>query len=308
MLSLVEPYLTRSFSDENHASLEVISTSACHGGVQVFLKHSSEKIGLPMRFGIYLPPQAAYRRVPVLYYLAGLTCTEETFFAKGQAAALAATLGLALVSPDTSPRTANIAGEADDWTFGLGASFYVDATELPWSTHFKMYSYVTRELPQLVASHFRVDPAQQGIFGHSMGGHGALVCAVRNPKTFRSVSAFAPVANPMRCPWGQNAFKRYLGSNQSDWCQYDATELLRQWGYPGRILIDQGGADKFLREQLQPSALVAAASEFNQAVNFRLHAGYDHSYYFVSSFMEDHLRHHYDALSDKTHDAVVALT
>jgi S-formylglutathione hydrolase len=245
-----------------------------------------------MKFAVYQPPQAASGRVPVLYYLAGLTCTEETFANKAGAQRVAAELGLILVAPDTSPRGANIPGEADSWDFGLGAGFYLDASREPWSKHYRMYSYVTRELPELIAAKFAADNSRQGIFGHSMGGHGALICALKNPGQYRSVSAFAPIAAPMRCPWGQKAFNGYLGDDQAAWRSYDASELVKRAPYPGAILVDQGLADKFLTDQLFPEVFEAACRDSGQRLTLRRQEGYDHGYFFISTFMEDHLRHH----------------
>ena len=208
--------------------MKTVSEHACFGGTQRFLVHDSRECRTEMRFSVYEPPQARDGRVPVLYYLAGLTCTEETFMIKAGAQRLAAELGLMLVAPDTSPRSPRLPGDDASWDFGLGAGFYVDATEAPWSAHYRMYSYVTRELPELIVANFAADPARQGIFGHSMGGHGALVCALRNPGQYRSVSAFAPIAAPMQCPWGQKAFTGYLGPDESTWLDYDATVLVAQ--------------------------------------------------------------------------------
>jgi S-formylglutathione hydrolase len=202
-----------------------------------------------------------------------------------------------LVAPDTSPRNTGIPGEDDDWDFGTGAGFYVDATVEPWASHYRMYSYVVHELPSLIAQHFPVQPEQQGIFGHSMGGHGALVCAIRNPQQYKSVSAFAPIAAPIRCPWGEKAFSRYLGKEKESWRAYDASELVRQLGYHSSILIDQGSADKFLKEQLLPEVFEQACEAVNQPLNLRYQEGYDHSYYFIASFIEDHIRHHVDSLA-----------
>jgi S-formylglutathione hydrolase len=260
--------------------------------VQGYYAHASAEIGLRMRFAVFIPPQAQTGPVPVVTYLAGLTCTEETFVIKAGAQRVAAELGLMLVAPDTSPRGANVPGETDSWDFGAGAGFYVDATTAAWSAHYRMYSYVTRELPALVAASFPADPARQGIFGHSMGGHGALVCALRNPDQYRSVSAFAPICAPSQCPWGHKAFGGYLGDDRSAWAQYDATALVRARPHPGRILIDQGLADKFLADQLHPEAFEAACAASGQSLTMRRHAGYDHGYFFIASFVEDHLRHH----------------
>ncbi|WP_354675553.1 S-formylglutathione hydrolase [Cupriavidus alkaliphilus] len=276
--------------------MELISQHGCHGGVQRFYRHDSVAIGLPMRFSVYLPPQAqAGARVPVLFYLAGLTCTEETFMIKAGAQRFAAEHGLMLVAPDTSPRGAGLPGEADAWDFGVGAGFYVDATEAPWQKHWRMESYVAEELFELVTSALPGDAARVGIFGHSMGGHGALVLAQRHPQRFRSVSAFAPIAAPSRCPWGEKAFTGYLGSDRAAWTQYDASELMaRQQGapFPAGILVDQGLEDQFLQSQLHPDAFAAACQAVGQPLTLRRHSGYDHGYYFITSFIADHIRHH----------------
>lgn len=272
--------------------MKTISEHKSFGGVQGYYAHASKEIGLEMKFAVYQPPQAAAGRVPVLYYLAGLTCTEETFAIKAGAQRVAAELGLILVAPDTSPRGANIPGEAESWDFGLGAGFYVDATREPWTKHYRMYSYVTRELPELIAAKFAADPARQGIFGHSMGGHGALVCALRNPRQYKSLSAFAPIAAPMRCPWGKKAFEGYLGEEREQWREYDASELVKRAPFFGAILVDQGLADKFLADQLYVEVFEAACRESGQRLTLRRQEGYDHGYFFISTFMEDHLRHH----------------
>jgi len=276
------------------AGLELVSQHRCFGGWQRYYRHDSAEIGLPMRFSVFVPPQAEQGRVPVLFYLAGLTCTEETFMIKGGAQRLAAELGLLLVTPDTSSRGAGIPGEDDGWDFGTGAGFYLDATQAPWSKHYRMYSYVTEELYGIVTGELPGDAARTGIFGHSMGGHGALVLALRNPAKFRSVSAFAPVAAPSQCPWGHKAFGNYLGPDRTVWAAYDATELMgkAQTPFPGGILVDQGLADAFLAEQLHPDAFEAACVQARQPVDLRRHEGYDHGYYFISTFMEDHLRFH----------------
>jgi S-formylglutathione hydrolase len=274
------------------APLEVVSEQSSFGGVQGFYRHPSSACAGPMRFSVYRPPEAAHGRVPVLYYLAGLTCTEETFMIKAGAQRLAAKLGLMLVAPDTSPREPRLPGDDESWDFGLGAGFYVDATEAPWNAHYRMFRYVTEELPALVAAHFPADIARSGIFGHSMGGHGALVCALRHPELFRSVSAFAPVVAPSQVPWGRKAFSRYLGDDASTWKQYDATDLAPSSAFAGEVLIDQGESDKFLAEQLQPEKFARACEGTGIAVRLRRHAGYDHSYWFISTFVADHLRHH----------------
>ena len=273
--------------------LELISEHACFGGLQRFYSHASSVIGLPMRFSVFLPAQARAGKLPALFYLAGLTCTEETFMTKAGAQRVAAEQGMILICPDTSPRGAAIAGEADSWDFGLAAGFYVDATEAPWSAHYRMYSYVL-ELYQTVIPELPVDAAKVGIFGHSMGGHGALVLALRNPGLFRSVSAFAPICAPSQCAWGKKAFAGFLGQNQADWLQYDASALMEnsQAPFPNGILIDQGLGDKFLPDQLLPEAFEQACQKAQQPLQLRRHAGYDHGYYFISTFVEDHIRFH----------------
>lgn len=281
-------------------TLEQLSAHACFGGEQRFYRHASHAVGLPTRFAVYLPPRAlaaesADRKVPALLYLAGLTCTEETFPIKAGAQRLAAELGLALITPDTSPRGAGVAGEADAWDFGVGAGFYLDATQAPWSTHWRMESYLLEELLPLVTNALPIDGARLGLFGHSMGGHGALTLALRHPGRFKSLSAFAPICAPTRCPWGEKAFTGYLGPDRSSWGQHDATVLMENQPlapYPGGILIDQGLDDKFLADQLHPHLFEAACSAIGQPLTLRRHAGYDHGYYFIQSFIDDHLRHH----------------
>lgn len=274
------------------ALFDTRSMHACFGGVQGFYEHHSSVIGLPMRFAVYQPPQAQHGKVPVLFYLAGLTCTEETFAIKAGAQRLAAEYGVMIVTLDTSPRGAGIAGEADAWDFGVGAGFYLDATQAPWSSHYKMESYVTQELRQLILQHFAADAGKVGIFGHSMGGHGALVLALRYPQLYQSVSAFAPIAAPSQCPWGQKAFSHYLGEDQQAWRTYDATVLIEDGKKVPPILIDQGLNDPFLANQLYPELLEAACLQHNQPLTLRRHQGYDHGYYFISSFMAEHLAHH----------------
>ncbi|QPN31373.1 S-formylglutathione hydrolase [Diaphorobacter sp. JS3051] len=281
-------------------TLEQLSAHACFGGEQRFYRHASHAVGLPMRFAVYLPPRAlaaesADGKVPALLYLAGLTCTEETFPTKAGAQRLAAELGLALITPDTSPRGAGVAGEADAWDFGVGAGFYLDATQPPWSTHWRMESYLLEELLPLVTNALPIDGARLGLFGHSMGGHGALTLALRHPGRFKSLSAFAPICAPTRCPWGEKAFTGYLGPDRSSWGEHDATVLMENQPlapYPGGILIDQGLDDKFLADQLHPHLFEAACSAIGQPLTLRRHAGYDHGYYFIQSFIDDHLRHH----------------
>jgi S-formylglutathione hydrolase len=278
------------------AILETISEQRSFGGVQGFYKHVSSANDGPMKFAIYKPPQAERGAVPVLYYLAGLTCTEETFAIKAGAQRMASQLGIMLVTPDTSPRNTGIADEAADWEFGAGAGFYVDATEAPWSAHFKMYSYVTSELPRVIGENFPADMKRESIFGHSMGGHGALTIALKNPTRYKSVSAFAPIVAPSQVRWGQKALPRYLGADQRKWADYDACQLVARGTFPGTILIDQGDADKFLDEELRPQLFDAACRAAGQSLTLRMQPGYDHSYYFISTFMDDHLKHHAAAL------------
>jgi len=273
-------------------TLNLVSEHACFGGWMRFYSHESLECRTEMRFSVFVPPQAEKGKVPVLYYLAGLTCTEETFMVKAGAQRVAAELGLMLVAPDTSPRKARVPGDDANWDFGLGAGFYVDSTQEPWSQHYRMYSYVTKELPEIVQSLGSGLADRQGIFGHSMGGHGALVCALRNRDRYSSVSAFAPISAPMKCPWGLKAFSGYLGEDRNHWKQYDASELIRAQRYARPILIDQGARDKFLTEQLKPDLFADAVRDSGSELHFRMHPGYDHGYYFIATFMEDHLRHH----------------
>ena len=275
-------------------SVTTRSEQRCFDGVQGFYEHDSAACAGPMRFAVYLPPAAvAGTPVPVVYYLAGLSCTEETFVIKAGAQRVAAELGIAIVVPDTSPRGLGIAGEADAYDFGLGAGFYVDATEPPWSAGYRMYSYVTQELPAHVAGRFAVDTTRTGIFGHSMGGHGALTIALKNPDRYRSVSAFAPIASPMRCPWGEKALTGYLGADRARWRDYDTTALIEDRGWHGPpLLVDQGTSNPFLKRQLRPELLRDACSAAGVALDLRRRDGYDHSYFFIATFIEDHLRFH----------------
>lgn len=275
--------------------LEVISEHRCFGGVQGFYRHDSTEIGLPMRFSVFHPPRESSAPVPVLFFLAGLTCTEETFMIKAGAQRFAAKRGIMLVAPDTSPRGTGIAGITDDWDFGEGAGFYLDATQEPYRRYFRMESYIVQELRTLVLEQFNADADKVGICGHSMGGHGALTLALRHPQVFRSVSAFAPIAAPSQCPWGEKAFSRYLGEDRALWAEHDASALMRQGKarFKGGILIDQGLGDKFLDEQLLPHEFEQACSAVQQPLILRRHEGYDHGYYFISSFMKDHIKFHH---------------
>jgi len=278
--------------------IETLSEQRCFGGVQGFYRHASAETGGAMRFGVFMPPLPRGAKAPVLYYLAGLTCSEETFVIKAGAQRVAAELGLILVTPDTSPRDTGIDGATGDWEFGEGAGFYLDATTAAFAPRFRMYSYVTQELPAAVGARFATaDMDRESVFGHSMGGHGALTIALNNPQRYRSVSAFAPIVAPSEVPWGQKALPRYLGEDRGAWKRYDACALLESGArFPGTILVDQGRADKFLDVQLQPERFDLACRQAGQALTLRLHAGYDHSYYFIASFIEDHLRHHAQAL------------
>ncbi|MEJ8812551.1 S-formylglutathione hydrolase [Variovorax ureilyticus] len=283
-------------------SLKTLSEHRCFGGIQRFHEHASREIGLPMRFSVFLPPQAERGPVPALLYLAGLTCNEETFMIKAGAQRLAAELGLALITPDTSPRGAGpegIEGATASWDFGIGAGFYLDATVEPWDQFWRMESWIVNELLPLVTHGMPIDARRIGIFGHSMGGHGALTLALRHPGRFRSLSALAPICAPTQCPWGQKAFRGYLGKDDETWLAHDACALMQSQTappYPAGILVDQGLADKFLAEQLHPHLFEAACRAAGQPLTLRRHEGYDHGYYFIQSFIGDHLAHHAKAL------------
>ena len=279
-------------------TIETISEQRCFGGIQGFYKHASSETNGTMKFGVFKPPQAAKRKVPVLYYLAGLTCTEETFVIKAGAQRVAAELGIMLVTPDTSPRDTGIEGATGDWEFGEAAGFYLDATTPAFAKRFRMSSYVTSELPKIIGANFAADMERESFFGHSMGGHGALTIALKNPDRYKSVSAFAPIVAPSEVPWGQKALPRYLGEDRKTWRPYDACALIEDGKkFPGTILVDQGYADKFLEPQLQHWRFDAACRKAGQPLTLRVHAGYDHSYYFIQTFVEDHLVHHARALS-----------
>lgn len=292
-------------------TIETIASQRCFGGEVRRVRHHSPTLDCEMIFAIFLPPQvlanptaptAPTARAPVLYWLSGLTCNDENFMHKAGAQRLAAELGLILVAPDTSPRGEQVPDDPQgSWDFGHGAGFYVNASAPPWSAHYQMHDYIVHELPALIEAHFPAS-AQRGISGHSMGGHGALVCALRNPGRYRSISAFAPISNPLNCPWGEKAFSHYLGSERAQWQQWDSCALLasldpRHERLP--LLVDQGEADGFLAEQLKPEALQAAAAAASYPLELRLQPGYDHSYYFIASFIDDHLRHHAAALGLK---------
>ncbi len=269
------------------------SRATSFGGTTRFYRHDSTACNCEMNLAVYVPPQAEHGPVPVLYYLSGLTCTEKNFIEKAGAQRYAAEHGLMLVAPDTSPRGVSIEGADESWDFGSGAGFYVNATEEPWAQHYRMYDYVTVELPGLIKAAFGVSD-RAGIFGHSMGGHGALICGLKNPNQYASISAFAPIAAPSQCPWGEKAFTGYLGDDRQTWAAYDATELIKSGQRASApILIDQGGKDAFWAQgQLLPEKLQAACEQAGQALTLRIQLGYDHSYYFIASFMGDHIRHH----------------
>lgn len=274
--------------------IETISEHACFGGVAGFYRHQSVVNNCKMQFAVYMPP-LEHSSPPALTYLSGLTCTEDTFMVKGGAQRVASELGMMLIVPDTSPRGEGVPDDPDGaYDFGLGAGFYLNATESPWNQHYNMYDYVTEELQQIVFENFTGDRTRQGITGHSMGGHGALTIGLRNPQIYQSVSAFAPICSPIRCPWGQKALANYLSDDQSTWAEYDATEIVRALNDKpaNRILVDQGNADQFLEQELHPHLLEAACGESGVALELRHHDGYDHGYYFISTFIEDHLRFH----------------
>jgi len=266
----------------------------CFRGSVRYYQHPSQVCNAPMRFSIFLPPQAETSSVPILYFLSGLTCTEDNFMVKSGVQAHAAELGIAIAAPDTSPRNTGIAGEDTDYDLGTGAGFYVDATESPWQTHYQMYRYVVEELPSVVESQFPIIPEKRSLFGHSMGGHGALICALRNPNRYRSVSAFAPIAALKQCAWGKKALSQYLGDDQALWNQYDATELVKEKTWLDKpILIDQGTEDNFLaQQQLLPDRFADACESVGQFLNLRYQDGYDHSYFFIATFIREHLEYH----------------
>ncbi len=276
--------------------LTTLEEHTCFGGVQGFYEHASHVVGLPMRFGVYQPPQIAQGPVPVLYYLAGLTCNEQTFAIKAGAQRFAAEHGLMIVTPDTSPRNTGVAGADTDWDFGVGAGFYLDATEEPYAKHWRMESYIAGELPEVVSRAFRAIRGPAGIFGHSMGGHGALTLALRHPGMYRSVSALAPICAPAEVPWGHKAFAGYLGGDPTRWAEHDATRLIAAGKKAPKLLVDQGLADQFLATQLRPELLEAACAQTGQPLQLRRHKGYDHGYFFVATVVADHIAHHAQGL------------
>ena len=278
-------------------TIERVSTAKAHGGTQGVYRHRSAVTGTDMTFSVYVPPHAEGARLPVVWYLSGLTCTHANVTDKGEYRRVCAELGLVLVAPDTSPRGEGVPDDpACAWDFGLGAGFYVDATQAPYADHYRMWSYVTQELPDLMAAEFPVDPARQGVFGHSMGGHGALTIGLRMPERYRSVSAFAPIVAPSQVPWGQKALAGYLGTDQAAWRRHDAVALIADGARVTDLLVDQGGADDFLSGQLKPELLQAACDAAGIPLTLRMQPGYDHSYYFIATFMEDHLRWHHARL------------
>ena len=281
-------------------TIETLSETGCFGGRIGFYQHTSSSNNCDMRFSVFVPPEAVHGKVPVLTFLSGLTCTEENFMVKSGAQRVAAMLGIMLVSPDTSPRGEGVPDDPDDdYDFGLGAGFYLNATQEPWSAQYQMYDYITKELPPIIFDNFPGDPERHGLTGHSMGGHGALTIGLRNPDMFRSLSAFAPICTTLHSPWGQKALGYYLGDDRSTWQDYDACEVARRSANVrkfDRILIDQGADDPFLAEQLKPELLEAACKESGLPLELHIHDGYDHGYYFISTFIEEHLRFHAERL------------
>jgi len=278
------------------SSLTKIETTKEFGGYLNRYQHQSDICQCQMTFSVYLPPQAQREKVPVVYWLSGLTCTDDNVRTKAGAQRYAAELGIALVMPDTSPRGENVSDEPERYDLGKGAGFYVNATVEPWAQHYQMYDYVTRELPELVEAELPIVPGVKSITGHSMGGHGALICGLRESGAYRSVSAFSPICHPTICGWGEGCFGAYLGNDQKDWKQYDATELVKNGAEPIPLLIDQGTADEFLADQLHPKALLDACSERDFPIELRMQDGYDHSYHFISTFIGEHLAYHAKAL------------
>jgi S-formylglutathione hydrolase len=279
-------------------SINEIGNNKIFGGQQLRFEHAAESVNCTMQFSVYLPEQSNAGKVPVLYWLSGLTCTDENFVQKAGAQQYASELGVAIVAPDTSPRGDDVPDDPEGaYDFGLGAGFYVNATEAPWDRHYQMYDYISRELSGLIEAEFPVDPDRCGIFGHSMGGHGALTIGMKNPARFKSISAFAPISSPLNCPWGHKALNNYIGADRSLWGEYDACELARTLETVQPVLIDQGDADQFLAEQLKPELLKQAFEAAGHAIELRMQPGYDHSYFFIATFIEDHMRFHADKLN-----------
>lgn len=278
--------------------MQILEDIRCFDGRQLRVQHASQACGCDMIFSVFLPPHAATKKVPVLWWLSGLTCTDQNFVTKAGAQRMAAELGIAIVAPDTSPRGEGVPGDpAASWDFGLGAGFYVDATQAPFDRHYRMYRYVQQELPQLVGAEFALDLQRQGISGHSMGGHGALTLALNHPEQYKSVSAFSPICAPSQCPWGEKALGGYLGNDRAAWRAHDAVALITDRGFDKPILVEQGLADKFLHTQLKPELLLEACANAGVDLTLNYRAGYDHSYYFIATFIEDHLRFHHQYLS-----------
>lgn len=279
-------------------SLEQISNNTMFDGQQLKFKHASSTLSCDMSFSVFMPPQARFSKVPVIYWLSGLTCTDDNFVQKSGAQRYAAEAGVAIVCPDTSPRGEGVPDDPDGaYDFGLGAGFYVTATQAPWSEHYNMYDYIIQELPQVLDdSELSLDVDLASIMGHSMGGHGALTIALKNPGLYKAVSAFAPICSPMSCPWGEKGLGNYIGDNKADWEQYDACALVGKAEEKLHILVDQGQADDFLVSQLKPELLQQACLDAKHPLTLRMHAGYDHSYFFISTFIEDHVKHHASAL------------
>lgn len=280
--------------------MEIIERNRCFNGEQLRIKHHSQTLSCEMIFALYLPPQAATQKVPLLWWLSGLTCNDQNFVTKAGSQRIAAELGMAIIAPDTSPRGDGVPDDAEKaWDFGLGAGFYINATQPPWATHYRMYDYVQSELPALVVKEFadKIDVSRQSISGHSMGGHGALTLAIRHPAQYRSVSAFSPIVAPMQCPWGEKAFTHYFGGDTAQWAEHDTCELITTRGFDKPLLVEQGLADNFLTNQLKPDLLEAACAAAGVTLTLNRREGYDHSYYFIASFLEQHLRWHMQTLS-----------
>lgn len=279
--------------------MEIIERNRCFDGEQLRIRHHSQTLSCEMIFALYVPPQAATRKVPLLWWLSGLTCNDQNFVTKAGSQRIAAELGIAIIAPDTSPRGDDVPDDENKaWDFGLGAGFYINATQQPWAKHYRMYDYVQSELPALVAKEFadRIDVSRQSISGHSMGGHGALTLAIRHPQQYKSVSAFSPIVAPMQCPWGEKAFSHYLGHDKASWAEHDTCALITSRGFDKPLLVEQGLADNFLTNQLKPELLEAVCMESGVKLTLNRREGYDHSYYFISTFFENHLRHHAEYL------------
>ncbi len=279
-------------------SIPSIDSHKMFGGYQNRYQHHSAVLQCDMHFSVYLPPKSQQEKVPVLYWLSGLTCTDENFVTKAGAQRIASELGIAIVTPDTSPRGEGVPDDSDGhWDFGLGAGFYINATQAPWTKNYRMYDYIVKELPDLIEKNFPVIAEKKSICGHSMGGHGAIMIAVKNPGVYKSVSAFSPIVAPTQCPWGEKAFSNYLGDDRQAWLSYDSCELIKTAEEKLPLLVDQGTADNFLREQLKPELLEKACREADYPLQLRLQDGYDHSYFFIATFIEDHIRFHFKALA-----------